>query len=77
MTALRRWYVMLLCGACLSGCHETPALDAAQQAEMSRAMAKMEAGQARSDDATAADRAKANADADSARREAAGREPAE
>jgi hypothetical protein len=39
---------------------------------MSRAMAKVEAGQVASDIATAAARAKEQADADSARREATG-----
>jgi len=72
VTSARKWH-LLLCILGVAGCAEPSAPDAAEQARMSRAMAKMEAGQARSDAAVMATSVKANADAESARRKAAGR----
>lgn len=71
MTVLHRWY-MLLCVVCVTSCHESPVPDAAEQARISGAMMKVEAGQARSDAAAVAASAKANVDAETARRTAAG-----
>jgi hypothetical protein len=68
---------LLLCFLSVAGCAEPSAPDAAEQARMSRAMAKMEAGQARSDVAALAASAKANTEAESARRKAAGSKGAE
>jgi hypothetical protein len=76
VTPAPKWH-FLLCFLSVAGCAEPSAPDAAEQARMSRAMAKMEAGQARSDVAALAASAKANTEAESARRKAAGSKGAE
>lgn len=70
MTPPGKWH-LLLCILYVTGCAQSSAPDAAEQARMSRAMAKMEADQARSDVAAMAANAKTNADADAVRRKAA------
>ena len=70
MTMQSGRYASLLCLMLVASCHKTAAADAAEQAQISRAMVKVEADQARSDLATAIKSARAIADTETLQRKA-------